>query len=166
MVNVDRDNWGGNVHYRAAQIVAPETLEEAQQLVASSVKVRPLGTRHSFNRLPDTDGILIHLGSLPPDPVIDTDAMTVTVGGATRYGVVARHLEDNGLALHNMGSLPHISVAGAVSTGTHGSGDGLGSLSSAVRGLQLIGPSGDPVDGSGRRAHLGEIASQRPDRQR
>ena len=125
MVNVDRDNWGGNVHYRAAQIVAPETLEEAQQLVASSVKVRPLGTRHSFNRLPDTDGILIHLGSLP-----------------------------------------HISVAGAVSTGTHGSGDGLGSLSSAVRGLQLIGPSGDPVDGSGRRAHLGEIASQRPDRHR
>ena len=90
MVSVDRDNWGGNVHYRAAQIAAPETLEEAQRLVASSAKIRPLGTRHSFNRLPDTDGILIHLGSLPPDPVIDTDAMTVTVGGATRYGVVAR----------------------------------------------------------------------------
>jgi alditol oxidase len=146
VVSIDRDNWGGNVRYRAAHIVAPETLEEAQQLVASSARVRPLGTRHSFNRLPDTEGTLVHLGSLPPDPVIDTDAMTVTVGGATRYGVVARYLEDNGLALHNMGSLPHISVAGAVSTGTHGSGDRLGTLSSAVRGLQFIGPSGELVE--------------------
>ncbi|MFT4295761.1 MAG: FAD-binding protein [Micropruina sp.] len=145
-MSVDRDNWAGTVRYRAPRIVAPGTLAEAQRLVASSSKVRALGTRHSFNRLPDTEGVLLHLGELPADPVIDTGAMTVTVGGGTRYGVLARHLEERGLALHNLGSLPHISVAGAISTGTHGSGDRLGSLSSAVRGLQFIGPSGDLVD--------------------
>lgn len=145
-MSLDRDNWAGSVRYRASDVVEPATLAQAQRLVASSARIRPLGTRHSFNELPDTEGTLIHLGALPPDPVIDREAMTVTVGGATRYGVLARYLEDNGLALHNLGSLPHISVAGAISTGTHGSGDRLGSLSSAVRGLQFIGPSGDLVE--------------------
>ena len=140
-------NWAGNVRYRAAEIVEPTTLSEAQRMVARATRVRPLGTRHSFNGLPDlSGGTLIHLGSLPADPVIDTDAMTVTVGGAMRYGVVAAYLEEHGLALHNMGSLPHISVAGAISTGTHGSGNRLGNLASAVRGLQFIGPDGDLVD--------------------
>ena len=146
MISPDRDNWAGTVRYRAPDIVEPATLAQAQRLVASTARIRALGTRHSFNRLPDTAGTLIHLGALPADPVIDTDAMTVTVGGATRYGILARYLEDNQLALHNMGSLPHISVAGAISTGTHGSGDRLGTLSSAVRCLQFIGPSGDLVD--------------------
>ncbi|MFZ1410117.1 MAG: FAD-binding protein [Micropruina sp.] len=142
----DRDNWAGNVRYAAERVVEPATLAEAQRLVATTARIRPLGTRHSFNSLPDTEGTLLHLGSLPADPVIDLDAMTVTVGGAVRYGILAQHLESNGLALHNLGSLPHISIAGAISTGTHGSGDRLGNLSSAVRGLQFITPSGELLD--------------------
>jgi xylitol oxidase len=142
----DRNNWAGNVRYSAAQLIEPATLAEAQRAVASAARIRPLGTRHSFNQLPDTEGTLIHLGALPADPIIDREAATVTVGGAVRYGILAQHLESNGLALHNLGSLPHISIAGAISTGTHGSGDRLGNLSSAVRGLQFIGASGDLVD--------------------
>ena len=138
-----RHNWAGNVRYGALDIVEPATLAEAQRLVADSTRIRALGTRHSFNRLPDTSGTLIHLGALAADPVIDTDAMTITVSGAVRYGVLAQYLERHELALHNMGSLPHINIAGAISTSTHGSGSRLGSLSTAVRGLQFIGPSGD-----------------------
>ena len=87
-------------------------------------RLRALGTRHSFNDLADTAGTLITVTGIDPDPVLDEAARTVTVGGGIRYGVLARWLEERGWALHNMGSLPHISVAGAIATGTHGSGIG------------------------------------------
>lgn len=136
-------NWAGNYRYRAPDLSEPTTVDEARRIVAAASRVRPLGTRHSFNSLPDTRGVLMDLGRLPADPVIDRDAMTVTVGGGVRFGVLADYLERNGYALHNLGSLPHISVAGATATSTHGSGDGNGTLSTAVCGLQLIAPGGD-----------------------
>ncbi len=91
------------------------------------------------------------LTAIDPDIVVDETQRTVTVGSGTRYAVVARHLADRGWALHNMGSLPHISVGGATATSTHGSGDGNGSLATAVRALEFIAP-----DGSLRRIAAGD----------
>ena len=133
-------NWSGTYEFHG-NLVAPATIDEARAAVAASGKVRPLGTRHSFTDIADTDGTLLSVLDLPAG--IDLDADTVTLGGGVRYGELAAWLEERGRALHNMGSLPHISVAGAVSTGTHGSGLRNGSLSTAVRSLTLIGPDGD-----------------------
>jgi xylitol oxidase len=132
-----RTNWAGTYTYTARAIVEPDTLDEVQRLVRDSRRVRALGTGHSFNALPDAE-VLVHLGRIPSDPVIDEAGGTVTVGGATRYGDLARFLQSHGHALHNLGSLPHISVGGATATGTHGSGDANGSLSSAVAGLEIV----------------------------
>lgn len=110
-----------------------------------------LGTRHSFSDIADTDALLVTVTDIDPDFVLDEEARTVTVGGGTRYGILARFLEDNGWALHNMGSLPHISIAGAITTGTHGSGNGNGVLSTAVSALELV-----VADGSRRVIRRGE----------
>lgn len=136
-------NWSGTYEYRARRIEEPSTIDEVRSLVARSPRVRALGTRHSFNDLADTEGVLVLTTGLPPDYELDVERRTVTVGAGTRYAAVAGFLTDAGFALHNMGSLPHISVGGAIATGTHGSGDLNGNLSSAVRGLQIIGPEGD-----------------------
>ncbi|TFD88602.1 FAD-binding protein [Cryobacterium lactosi] len=136
-------NWSGTYDYRALRLVEPTSIAELQQLVASTERIRGLGTRHSFNSLPDTTGALVHLGALVGEPVIDPVAMTVMVDAATPYGVAAEFLQRHGYALHNTGSLPHISVAGAISTGTHGSGDVHRNLSSAVAALQLVTAHGE-----------------------
>ena len=143
-------NWAGTHTYGAASIVTPRTVEELQEIVASSPRVRALGSRHSFNDLADTEGVLVDTSALPHSlEVIDED--TVTVAAWMRYGDIATALKPHGLALHNLASLPHISVAGAVATGTHGSGDSNSNLAGAVAGLSLIGASGEiselqPVD--------------------
>ncbi len=135
-------NWSGTYEYRATAVEAPSTVAEVQEVVARSPRVRALGTRHSFNDLADTEGVLVTTTEIPPDFELDAERRVVTVGAGTRYAAVATFLTAEGWALHNMGSLPHISVAGAVATGTHGSGDLNGNLSTAVRGLQLVGPDG------------------------
>ncbi|GMA23545.1 xylitol oxidase [Luteimicrobium album] len=135
-------NWAGNHDITGRALVEARTVEDVQRAVADADRVRPLGTRHSFNDLPDTTGTLLTVTSIPADPVLDEAARTVTVGAGTRYGELAGWLAGRGWALHNLGSLPHISVGGAVATGTHGSGDGNGSLSTAVRGLEIVGPDG------------------------
>ncbi|GMA36083.1 FAD-binding protein [Demequina litorisediminis] len=96
----------------------------------------------AFNDLADTPGTLITVTGIPADPVIDEHARTVTVGAGVRYGVLAAWLHERGWALHNMGSLPHISVGGAIATGTHGSGVTHGCLSDAVAGLTYVGSRG------------------------
>ncbi|MFM9920245.1 D-arabinono-1,4-lactone oxidase [Lacisediminihabitans sp. H27-G8] len=131
-------NWAGNYRFGAPELRVPESVEELQELVVVSPRVRALGTRHCFNDLADTAGTLVSLVDREPEPRLDTGRMTVSVAAGTRYGVLASWLADQGFALHNMGSLPHISVAGAVATGTHGSGNALGNLSTAVAGLQLV----------------------------
>ncbi len=136
-------NWAGNHAYTAARYVRARSLEEAQEVIRASTRVRLLGTRHSFNALCDTEGMLLDLTGLVTEPVLDQEHGTVRVAGGTPYNDVAAHLQANGLALANMGSLPHISVAGATSTGTHGSGTGNRILGSAVRRLELIGPDGE-----------------------
>jgi xylitol oxidase len=155
--------WAGTHTFAAPRILAPSSIAEVQDAVRSATgRVRALGTRHSFHDIADTDGTLIDVTRLPADPVLDEAARTVTVGGGTRYGVLALWLEERGWALHNMGSLPHISVAGATATGTHGSGDTLGNLSTAVRALEWVDASGDlqrvraaDTDFAGYVVHLG-----------
>ena len=136
-------NWAGNVEFSATGIARPTSVEELQQVVADAPRVRPLGTGHSFNRIADTSGLLVSTQSLDL-PVAVVDGVAVVPGGAT-YAEVARTLHEHGWGLHNMGSLPHISVAGACATGTHGSGVANGSLAAAVVGVELVRADGELV---------------------
>jgi xylitol oxidase len=135
-------NWAGSYRYRAAAVRRPSSLPELQELVARSRRVRPLGSRHSFTGIADTDGDLLRLDGLPLEVGVDAGARAVSVSGGARYGDVVDALDGAGWALANLASLPHISVAGAVATGTHGSGNGNRSLAAAVRELDLVGPDG------------------------
>ncbi|MFG2100777.1 FAD-binding protein [Micromonospora echinaurantiaca] len=138
-----RRNWAGNVHYAARRFHRPDTVDELRRLVAGSDRIRVVGTGHSFNRLGDTGGDLVSLAGLPLSVRLDPQRRTVTVPAATRYGDLATFLHEQGYALANLASLPHISVAGAVATGTHGSGPTIGNLATAVAGLELVTADGD-----------------------
>ncbi len=140
---MNEKTWSGTHVFGAARLVNAESTQQVQEVVAASDRVRALGTRHSFNDLADTTGTLVSVVNVPPVIEIDEAARTATVTAGTRYGIVAQALHDRGWALHNMGSLPHISVAGAVSTATHGSGVANGNLATAVRGLQLVTANGE-----------------------
>lgn len=135
-------NWAGNYRYGAAALHRPRTLEEVRELVAGASTIRALGSRHSFNPIADSPGALISLENLDPNIRIDSGARTVTVSGGTRYGTVAVKLEASGFALPNLASLPHISVAGAIATATHGSGDANGNLATSVAGLEIVAADG------------------------
>jgi xylitol oxidase len=135
-------NWAGNITFGAARVHRPGTLDELRSVVAASDRVRALGSGHSFSPVADTTADLVSVAGLPATVDISTDRTTATVAAGMRYGEVAVALQAQGLALHNLGSLPHISVAGAVATGTHGSGPTLGSLSTAVVGLDLVTATG------------------------
>ncbi|MGW6306638.1 D-arabinono-1,4-lactone oxidase [Streptomyces niveus] len=138
-------NWAGNIVFSAGRVHRPTTREELRALVAGSSRVRALGSGHSFNRIADTDGALVSLAGLPGTVEVDSAAATVRVAGGVRYAELARRVDAHGLALHTMASLPHISVAGSVATGTHGSGDTSGSLATAVRAVELITADGDSL---------------------
>ena len=138
-------NWAGNISFAAARFHQPQSMEQLQEIVGQSARCRVLGTGHSFNRLADTADDLVSLRALPGRMVIDPAAETVTVGAGTSYGVLADELHRAGLALHNLGSLPHISVGGACTTGTHGSGNSNGNLGTAVRAVELLTASGEVI---------------------
>src|SRR5207244_509793 len=114
---------------------------------ALPISVRVLGSRHSFTDITDS-GELITLAAMPPDVSVDRDAGTVSFSAGLTYGALAEVLNDEGLALHNLASLPHISVAGAVMTATHGSGDKNGNLATAVAGLEMVTSTGEVVTAS------------------
>jgi xylitol oxidase len=131
-------NWARNYRYGAAAIRRPATVDEVRETVAGAGHVHALGSRHSFNDSADSAGVLVSLENLDPDIVMDAAAGTVAVSGGTRYGTLAEVLHRQGFALHNLASLPHISIAGAIATATHGSGNRNGNLSTAVRGLEIV----------------------------
>ena len=139
-------NWAGNVQYGAERFHQPTTVEDLQSAVAASTKVRAVGSRHSFNTIADTTGDQVSLANLDRLVDIDSVAHTVTIDGGIKYGELATHLDEQGWALANLASLPHISVAGACATGTHGSGVGNGGLATAVTAMQLVVASGDIVE--------------------
>jgi alditol oxidase len=138
-------NWAGNVTFGARHVHRPTSLEELRALVAGASRIRALGTAHSFNHLADSPGDQVSVAGLPPVMDVDTGRRTVTVSAGLRYGELAPHLHANGFALHNLGSLPHISVAGACATGTHGSGVRNGNLTTAVSGMELVTADGSLV---------------------
>ncbi|HEV7185859.1 MAG TPA: D-arabinono-1,4-lactone oxidase [Leifsonia sp.] len=137
-------NWAGNFEY-GAPIAHPETIAELRDIVVGAKSVRALGSRHTFNALADDAELLVSTAGLPPQIRVDEGASTVTVGGGVRYGDLARVLQESGWALHNLASLPHISIAGAIATATHGSGDRNGNLASAVSGLRILKADGEEV---------------------
>jgi xylitol oxidase len=136
-------NWAGNIIFSSDRLDRPASVEELQELVAGSDRVRVLGTGHSFNRIADTEHTLVSVAGLPPTLEVGRDRSTVTVSGGLRFGELCAELHRQGLALHNLGSLPHISLAGAYATGTHGSGDRNGTLASAVEAVELLRADGD-----------------------
>ncbi len=137
-----RANWAGNYVYRARALHRPETVEELREVVARTPRLRVLGSRHSFSGVADSDEQLT-LEALASEAVIDRGAGSVTVGAAMTYAQLARSLERERFALANLASLPHISIAGAVATATHGSGDRNRNLAGAVRAIELVTSDGE-----------------------
>ncbi|MGC8918256.1 FAD-binding protein [Streptomyces sp. PG2] len=140
-------NWAGNIIYTAEELHRPRSLDALRAVVADSARLRVLGSGHSFNEIaePGADGVLLSLDALPSEVAVDTAARTVRVGGGVRYAELARVVHAHGLALPNMASLPHISVAGSVATGTHGSGVANGPLAAAVREVELVTADGSTL---------------------
>jgi xylitol oxidase len=138
-------NWAGSFTYSAARLHRPGSFDELRELIVASEKLRILGTRHSFNTIADTPEDLISLERLNQVVSLDQAAHTVTVEAGIRYGELSRWLQGEGFALRNLASLPHISVAGACATATHGSGDKNSNLATAVAALELITADGETV---------------------
>ncbi len=138
-------NWAGNIRYSASELLRPESVSQLQEIVAGSPRVRALGSRHSFSTVADSTGTLLDLTGLPTEIAIDSDRRLARVSGSLKYGELTPTVQQAGFALHNLGSLPHISVAGACATGTHGSGSGRGNLASAVRAIEFVAADGELV---------------------
>ena len=140
-------NWGGNYSYRARAVHRPSTLEQLQEILVSAPRVRVVGSRHSFTSIGDSCELLT-LDGLPTDVAVDHAAHTVSFGANLTYGELARALREEELALANLASLPHISVAGAVATASHGSGDANGNLATAVAALEIVTSEGEVTTAS------------------
>jgi xylitol oxidase len=136
-------NWAGNVVFTPGGLHRPASVAQLQELVAGSARIRALGSGHSFSPIADSPGELVSVADLPHRVEIDPAARTVTVSAGSTYGRLGAALHAAGWALPNTGSLPHISVAGACATGTHGSGHGNGVLATAVRAVELVTADGE-----------------------
>jgi len=138
-------NWAGNLTFGTSNVFYPKTLEEVRTLVKQHNKIKVLGTRHCFNNIADSTDNLLSTKDLNRVIGIAPDKKTVTVEGGIKYGELAPYLHQKGYALHNLASLPHISVAGSITTATHGSGIKNGNLASAVTGLEIVTADGSVV---------------------
>ncbi|MGI8636331.1 MAG: FAD-binding protein, partial [Segetibacter sp.] len=127
------------------KVFYPQSVEAVQKLVKAHDKFKALGTRHCFNRIADSKDNLISMTEMNKVVSLDEKEQAVTVEGGIKYGVLAPLLDEKGFALHNLASLPHISVAGSIATATHGSGVGNGNLATAVTALELVIPDGSVV---------------------
>ena len=138
-------NWAGNLEYSTENLYSANSLEQARDHIKKHEKLKVLGTRHCFNNIADSKDDFLSLRSMDKVVALDAQARTVTVEAGMSYGQLAPYLDSKGFALHNLASLPHISIAGACTTGTHGSGIKNGNLSTAVSGLEMITAAGDVV---------------------
>lgn len=140
-----KQNWATNIQFSSSRVHAPETVEELQSEVRRAAKVKAVGSCHSFNGIADTDGTLISLERLETSIAIDRVGHTATVNADITYSELCPLLDREGYALRNMASLPHITVAGACATATHGSGDANGNLATEVAALELVKADGELV---------------------
>src|SRR2546425_1730621 len=138
-------NWPGNLEYGPDRLYPANSLERVQELVRRQAKLKVLGTRHCFNDIADSTQSLLSLKPMDKVVALDPGAHTVTVEAGVTYGQLCPYLDGRGFALHNLASLPHISVAGACSTATHGSGETNGNLATAVSALEIVNAAGDLV---------------------
>ena len=138
-------NWAGNFEYSTERLYSANSLEQVREFVRNQPNLKVLGTRHCFNQIADSTHQFLSLRAMDKVVSLDPEARTVTLEAGMSYGQLCPYLDSKGFALHNLASLPHISVAGACSTATHGSGDGNGNLSSAVSALEFVTASGDVV---------------------
>ena len=138
-------NWSGNILFKPERVISPASVEEIKSALNPSGKVRALGSAHSFNLIADSKELMINFDAFPRDIEIDSSNNEVRVAAGVRYGELAIALNAVGLALPNMGSLPHITVVGATSTGTHGSGMRNQNLSAAISKIELISASGEEI---------------------
>ena len=139
-------NWAGNLTYSTSNVFTPSSLAQVQELVRQHNKLRVLGSRHSFNTIADNKHNLISSASLNKILSLDKTANTITVEAGIKYGELCQYLHENGYALHNLASLPHISVAGACATATHGSGVLHGNLATGVAALEMVKADGEVVN--------------------
>lgn len=143
-------NWSKNIEFNENSYLQPETVAELVDLVRSHSKIRARGTAHCFNEIADTDSCAINLAKMPKSFEINSDSQSVSVAAGLTYGEVAQMLQSQGWALGNLASLPHISIAGSVSTGTHGSGIKNQNLASQVISCEIVNAEGElrTIDGS------------------
>jgi alditol oxidase len=147
-------NWAGNIEYSTENLFTATSLDQVQESVRKNSKLKALGTRHCFNNIADSKDAFISLKPMDKVIALDPAKRTVTVSAGITYGQLCPYLDEKGFALHNLASLPHISVAGACSTATHGSGEKNGNLSTAVSALEMVAADGSVVNLS--REHDGE----------
>ncbi|WP_439559367.1 D-arabinono-1,4-lactone oxidase [Dyadobacter sp.] len=138
-------NWAGNLEYSTNKLDAARNVQQVKDIVTKYPKLKVLGTRHCFNNIADTKDQFISVTDAEQQIVLDEKAKTVTVNGGLKYGQLSPVLHQKGFALHNLASLPHISVAGACATATHGSGDENGNLSTAVAALEMVTANGEVI---------------------
>jgi xylitol oxidase len=139
-----RTNWAGNYAYRAEHLDVPSDLDQVKKSILEHARAKALGARHSFNAIADSREEQISLKHFD-QMELDGSSRTVTVGAGVTYGQLAPYIDSRGFAVHNMASLPHISVVGACATGTHGSGNRNGNLSTAVRAMEMVTADGSMV---------------------
>jgi len=157
-----RTNWAGNIRYLSDNLHEPENIEELKKLIRNTDRIKGQGTSHSFNGIDNSTFGFVRVTRLNKVLSLDETNMTVTVQSGIRYGELCKHLESKGFALHNLASLPHISVGGSIATATHGSGDKNGNLSTAVKGLKIVNAAGEEIELKGDEAnaaivHLGAL---------
>src|SRR2546429_1062426 len=144
-------NWAGNLEYGTDRLYSANSLEQVRSYVKKQNKLKVLGTRHCFNNIADSTDNFLSLKSMDEVVALEPEAHTVTVDAGMTYGQLCPLLDSKGFALHNLASLPHISIAGAISTATHGSGEKNGNLATAVSALEIVTAAGDVVKLSGQR---------------
>ncbi|MFJ4778860.1 D-arabinono-1,4-lactone oxidase [Streptomyces sp. NPDC088762] len=135
-------NWAGNVSAQPTRIVTPASVGELQEAVRRAaeqgLRVKAVGTGHSFTAAAATDGVLVRPQALAGIQAVDRAAGTVTVAAGTVLKDLNAALAQEGLSLTNMGDIMEQTVSGATSTGTHGTGRDSASIAAQIRALELV----------------------------
>ena len=147
-------NWSGSVVAHPSRVVRPTCEAQLADIVRQASKVRVVGAGHSFMPLCETEGTLVSLADMPGALTVAADRRTATVPAGWTIERVTAALWAEGLSLGNQGDIDSQAIAGAMATGTHGTGAGLGSLSTMARGFRLM-----LADGSVVRCSVSERAN-------